>query len=86
MLLRAEDHSGRRSKRGLPEFASGKRTRRLGWAELLPAKPFLHDLNFLPGTCITFAAKEGENKALNISMQAERRRQPPSSGLPTPGL
>lgn len=69
------------------EFASGKRTRRLGWVELLlPAKPFLHDLNFLPGTCITFAAKEDKNKGSEYFYAGREKKPAVSTGLPTPGL
>lgn len=36
---------------------------------------FLHDLNFLPGTCITFAAKEDRNKG-SEHFYAGREKKP----------
>lgn len=71
----------------VPSLLLGKGPeRRLRWAERLPAKPFSTIWIFYQVHVPPLQLRKARTKALKISMQAERRRQLHSTGLPTPGL
>lgn len=50
-----------------------------------PLNLFFHDLNFLPGTCITFAAKEGKNKGSEYFCAGREKKPAASHWPPHPG-